>query len=96
LVDSYCYLPQEYEDDMEAMHRATARLTDHDCERLTKIWRSALAAAASVEPYAFETVVAPRAYVGNRYWYYRRVFSMVEEVEEEKRGAEWRKKELSE
>jgi hypothetical protein len=95
LIDGRIYMPEEYEDDMKAMRRTAAELTEDDCEGLTKIWRSALAAAASVDPYDYETLVGWREYRADLHGYYRMVSSKVEEVEWEKRLAEFRKKEFS-
>lgn len=96
LVHNVCFQPCEYDEAMEKMRLAAAELTDHDCERLARIWRSALAAAASVDPYDYETLVAWRAYPANLHRYYRMLSGMVEEVEWEKGYAEFRKKELAE
>jgi hypothetical protein len=91
MIDNVCYQPWEYDEAMGNMRLAAAELTDHDCERLARIWRSALAAAASVDPYDYETLVAWRAYRGDLHRYYRMLSGMVEEVEREKRYAEFRK-----
>ena len=97
LIDSRIYVPQEDKDEhMKEMRRAAAELTEHDCEGLTKIWRSALAAAASIDPYDYETLVGLREHPADLYGCYRMVSSKVEEVEREKRYAEVRKKELAE
>jgi hypothetical protein len=62
LIDSRIYVPQENKDEhMKTMRHAASELTEHDCEGLTKIWRSALAAAASVDPYDYETLVGGRS-----------------------------------
>jgi len=37
LIDGFTYMPEEYEDDMKAMRRTAAELTEDDCEGLTKI-----------------------------------------------------------
>src|SRR3954463_1487970 len=60
----YSYHPDEYEVDKEAISRAAAEITEEDLEGLTRVWRSALRAAASVDPYDYETLVGWRAYRG--------------------------------
>ena len=96
LIDSISYMPEWQEDDMKAIRRTAADLTEHDCEGLTKIWRSALAAAASVDPYDYKTLVGYRAYCAHLHGYYKMMSSTIEEVEWEKRYSEFRKKELAE
>jgi hypothetical protein len=78
------------------MRLAAAELTEDDCEGLTNIWDSALAAAASIDPYDYETPVTYDACCAHLHRYYMMVSSKVEEVEQEKRYAEVRKKDLSE
>jgi hypothetical protein len=96
-INSLTYVPQGYEDDhMKTMRSAAAELTEHDCEGLAKIWRAALAAAASIDPYDYETLVGWREYPADLYRFYRMVSSKVEEVESETRRAEFRKKMLTE
>ena len=96
LIDSRIYMTQEYQNDIKAMRRTAAELIEHDCEGLTKIWRSALAAAASVDPYDYETLVGWREYRADLHGYYKMFSRLVEDVEWEKRWAEFRKKELAE
>ena len=97
LIDSRIYVPQENKDEhMKTMRRAASELTEHDCEGLTKIWRSALAAAASVDPYDYETLIGWREYPADLYGFYRMVSSKVEEIEWEKRYAEFQKEMLAE
>jgi hypothetical protein len=55
LIHNISYMSEWYEDDMKAMRRTVAGLTEHDCKGLTHIWRSALATAASIDPYDYET-----------------------------------------
>src|SRR5215211_6676678 len=86
MVHTYCYGVEE-DDDMKAMRLAAAELTDHDCEGLTKIWRSALAAAASVDPYDYETLVKRKVDCADLHGFYRMVSSKVEEVERQKSHA---------
>jgi hypothetical protein len=93
------YMPEEYEGDMEEMRRAAAELAEDDFVGLAKIWRSALAAAASVDPYDFETLAGHRVYAGDLHRCYRLLSSRLEEVrdaERKKRFEELRKQEPAE
>jgi len=92
MVHSYSYIPEEEEDDMKVMRRAAAELTASDCDGLTKIWLSALAAAVSIDPYDVETLVKVRTYRAQLHRYYRMLSDIVEDFEWEKRSAENRKK----
>jgi hypothetical protein len=65
LSHSYAYQPEEYEEAMEKMRVAAARLAGRDRELLGRIWRDALAAASSLDPDDHETLVKYRAYVGD-------------------------------
>jgi hypothetical protein len=91
MVRSYCFGPEEYEEAMEKMRLATTALTDRECELLAKLWRAALAAAASIDADDFETLAGYRVYEGNLHWYYRMASGMLEEILEEKKLAELRK-----
>jgi hypothetical protein len=96
LVHSCSYQSPEEEDDMKAMRLAAAEFTEHDFEGLTKIWRSALAAAASVDPYDYETLVKHKVTCADLHEFYRMVASKVEGVEREKRLEELRNKQHAE
>jgi hypothetical protein len=85
LEHSPSYMPDHYEDDMKTMRLAAAELTYSDCEGLTNIWDSALAAAASIDPYDYETPVTCDACCAHLHKYYGMVSSKLEEVEREKR-----------
>src|SRR5829696_5721132 len=50
MVHNYCFQPEEYDEAMEKMRLAAVELSDRECELLAKIWRAALAAAASIDP----------------------------------------------
>jgi hypothetical protein len=50
MVHSYSFQPEEYEEAMDRMRLAAVDITSHDCELLAKLWRAALAAAASIAP----------------------------------------------
>ena len=96
MIDNVILDPRDYVQIVEEMRLEAASLTDHDCDQLAKIWCSALAAAASVDPRDFETIVRRRVYPADLHKYYRMLSGMVEEVEWEKRYAEYRKRELAE
>jgi hypothetical protein len=91
LLDNYGFQPEEYDEAMEKMRLAAAELTDHDCELLTHLWRAALAAAASIDLYDFETLVDYGVYRGDLYRYYRMLSGMIEELLWEKKVAEFLK-----
>ena len=92
LVRHYCLQPEEYQEAMTKMRRVTAELTDRECKLLARIWRTALAAAASIDP-DDETPAGHRVDRGDVHHYYRMVSGMVEStllektVEEERRKA---------
>jgi hypothetical protein len=87
MVRSYCFQPEEYEEAMEKMRLAAAKLSDRECELLAKVWRAALAAAAAIDP-SDERLVGYKVDGGNLHWYYRMLSGMVEKILEEKRSAE--------
>jgi hypothetical protein len=91
MVRSYCFQPEEYEEAMEKMRLAAAKLSNRECELLAKLWRAALAAAAFIDSEDFETLAGYRVYSGNLHWYYRMLSGMVEKILEEKRLAELQK-----
>lgn len=85
LVRSYCFQPVEYEEAMDRMRLAAVELSDHDPQLLAKVWRAALAAAASIDADDYETPAGHRVYSGNLHCYYRMLSGMVEEILSEKR-----------
>ena len=91
-LDNYCLQPEEYDEAMEEMRLAAVRLTERDQKLLAKLWRAALAAAASIDSDDFETLAGHRVYRGDIHSYLRMVSGMVERVLEEKKLAEFRKK----
>jgi hypothetical protein len=91
MVHNYCFQPEEYDEAMEKMRLAAAALSDRECELLAKLWRAALAAAASIDSEDFETPVGYRVYRGDLHWYYRMASSMVEKTLQEKKVAELQK-----
>ena len=90
MVHSYSFGPEEYEEAMQKMRYAAAELTDRELELLAKLWRAALAAAASIDP-DDETVVGHKVDRGNLHRYYRMFSGMVEEILQEKKIAELHK-----
>ena len=88
MVRSYCFQAVEYKEAMEKMRRAAAGLTDREHKLVAKIWRAALAAAASIDSEDFETLAGYCVYSGNLHWYYRMISGMVEKILEERRIAE--------
>ena len=80
LVRSYCFQPEECEEVITRMREAVGEMTDLEHQLLAKFWRSALAAAASIDSEDFETLAGYRVYSGDLHWYYRMCSGMVEEV----------------
>jgi hypothetical protein len=91
-LDNYCFQPEEYDEAMEEMRLAAARLTEREHKLLAKLWRIALAAAASIDPDDSETLAGYRADRGALHWYYRTVSGMVGTIVQEKNLAEVRKR----
>ena len=91
LCRNYAYQPFEYDEAMEKMRLAATEITGRDRELLAKLWRSALAAAASIDP-DDETPAGHKVTSGDVHWYYRMASGMVEEVLQEKKTAELREK----
>jgi hypothetical protein len=85
MVRSYCFQPMEYEEAMEKMRLVANELTDRECEPLAKLWRAALAAAASVDPEDFETYAGYRVYRGDLHWFYRMLSGMIERTLQDRR-----------
>ena len=90
LVRSYCLQPEEYQEAMTKMRRVTAELTDRECKVLARIWRTALAAAASIDP-DDHTHIGYGVDCGDLHYYYRVASGMVESTLLEKRVEEHRK-----
>jgi hypothetical protein len=91
MVRSYCFQPEEYDEALEKMRLAAAKLTEREQKLLAKLWRAALTAAASIDADNFETLAGYRVYQGDLHWYYRTASGMVERTLEEKKLAELRK-----
>ena len=93
MVRNYCFQwPEEHDEAAEKMRLAAARLTEREHKLLAKLWRVALAAAASIDPDDYETLAGYRVYRGDLHWYYRMFSGMVEGTLQEKKIAEDRKK----
>jgi hypothetical protein len=84
--------PEEYDEAMNRMRLAASILTERDQELLAKLWRAALAAAASIDPHDFSTPAGHRVYRRDFHDYYEMVSGMVKSVLQEKNIAELRKK----
>ena len=91
MVHNYCFQPEEYDEAIEKMSLAAAKLTDSEHLLLAKIWRTALAAAASVDADDNESLAGYRVYSGDLHYYYRMVSSMVERTLQAKKHDEFRK-----
>jgi hypothetical protein len=91
MVSSCCFQLGEYEEAMEKMRLAAAELTEREHELLTRLWRAALVAAASIDPNDFETLAGYRVYRGNLHYYWRMFSDMVEKTLQEKYLAELRR-----
>jgi len=83
LVHNYCFQPEEYEEAAESLYHAALETTERDCEILAKIWRIALAAAASIDP-VDETPAGHKINRGDVHYYYRMFSTMIEEALQEK------------
>jgi hypothetical protein len=91
--------PSEYDEALEKMRLAAAELTDREHELLSKLWRAALAAAASIDSEDFATLAGYCVYRGNLHRYYRMLSEMIEYVLQEKMREKWeaeRQKKLAE
>jgi hypothetical protein len=85
LVHNLSYVMGCDEDENEVVDRAAAELTEHDCEGLAKIWCSAMAAAASIDPYDYDTHLGYHVYPADFHNYYKRFSRKVEDAERAKR-----------
>jgi hypothetical protein len=97
MVHSALFHPEEYDEAMEKMRLAAAKLSNHECDLLAKHWRAALAAAASIDP-GDKRPVGHKVYGRNLHWYYRMISGMVEKIlkEIEMRRIAERDKEIAE
>ncbi len=96
MVDSYCFQPREYDEALEKMRFAAARITEREQKLLTKLWRAALGAAASIDVDDVQTLIGRRLYPFNLHWRYRMFSGMVERVLQDKEVAEREPEEFSE
>ena len=88
MAHNISYQPEEYEEAMQKMHLASAEFTGRDFEMLAELVRGAMAAAASLDQYDYETLAGYRVYRVNLHWYYRMLFGMVDEILQEIKIAE--------
>ncbi len=93
MVRNYIPSEEDYDEAMKKMGLAADELTDHEHKLLAKLWRAALAAAASIDSEDYETVVAFRAFLGDLHHCYRMFSGIVEDILEEKESK--REKELA-
>jgi hypothetical protein len=91
LVHSYAFQPEEYDEAMEKMRLAATDIIGRDRELLARLWCSALATAASIDP-DDETSAGFRVVRGDVHWFNRMASGMVEEILQEKKTAELREK----
>ena len=93
LVHNVSFQLEDYDEAMEKMRLAETEITGRDRGLLAKAWRSALAAAASIDP-EDTTPAGHRVDRGDVHYYYRVFSRMVEEVLQEKGFAERESEEL--
>ena len=91
MVHNYCFQPEEYDEAIEKMRLAAAKLTDSEHQLLANIWRGALAAAVSVDADDYESLAGYRVHSGDLHHYYRVVSSMIEDTLQAKKHDELRK-----
>ena len=84
MVPSYGFVPEEYDEAMQKMRSAATKLTDREHHLLAKVWRRALAAAASIDAEDFESLAGYGVYSGDLHRYYRTVSGMIERTLQEK------------
>ena len=85
LIRNAIFDPADYEEAMEKMHCAATKITGEDLELLARLWRLALAAAASIDPHD-STLAGFRVDAADFHGYYRMLSGMVEEVVEKVLG----------
>jgi len=79
LVHNVSFDPVEYEEAMEKMRLAATEITNRDLELLWRLWRLALAAAASIDP-RDRTPAGVRYDAGDLHYFYSVLSGMVREV----------------
>ena len=77
LIRTFEMVPEQYDEATERM-RLAAGLTDREHELLARLWRAALAAAASIDPSDGTPVPYYKARRGDFHGYYRMVSGLVE------------------
>jgi hypothetical protein len=91
MAHHYSFQFEEYDEAIEEMRLAAAKITDSEHQLLAKIWRAALAAAASVDADDYESFAGYRVHSGDLHYYYRVVSSMIEDTLQAKKRDELRK-----
>ena len=89
LIHNVSHNPEDYDEVMEKMRIAATEITGRDRELLAKLWRAALAVAASIDP-DDETPAPDITSWRDVHWYYRSISGMIEEILREKKFAELR------
>ncbi len=90
MVHNVSFQPQAYEEAEQKMRAAAAGLTQLDRELLGRLWRAALAAAASIDPgEGGETLGGYDPRRGRLHWYYREASGMIEDILKETNGSDW-------
>ena len=90
LIRTYIFHPDEYEEALDKMRLAAAELTYRERKLLARLWRAALAAAASIDPSDGRPVDYYKAVRGDFHWHYRMLSGMIEKVLQERVSAELR------
>ena len=80
LIRTFEMAPEEYDGATERMSLAAAGLTDREHELLARLWRAALSAAASIDPFDGTPVPYYKACRGDFHGYYRMLSGLVEGV----------------
>lgn len=96
LVRTCCFHPEEYEEAMNKMRIAAAEFTSRDREVLAELVRAAMAAAASIDHYDYETLAGHKVYRADLHWYYRTLFGMIDVALQEKENIELRERSITE
>lgn len=94
LIPNYNYaIPDDYDEAVDFLDRASAELTGGDCKRLAEIWRAALAAGASVDPEDRSAhVTAYNLHQGVLHTYHRQVSRFVEDTLSHREAEESRRR----
>lgn len=77
LVSNVCLMLEEYEEALEKMRLAAAKVNDRECELLMELVRRAITAAASADLFDEDTLVGYGTYRRDLHGYYRMVSDMI-------------------